>query len=52
MDLPDGGRSRYLAGEEGEYHHSRNLIKKMANGREYWKLSSTTRETRRRADFM
>jgi hypothetical protein len=30
------------AGEEGEYHHSRNLIKKMAVGR------ATFKESRRR----
>ena len=44
---------RDRAGEDGEYHHSRNLMKKMAVGSNTFRLSSRRRgdEMRRRRSF-
>lgn len=50
MAGPEGERERERAGEEGEYHHSRNLMKKMAVGRRTFKEERRRRgEERRRA---
>lgn len=50
---PSGDVDRARAGDEGEYHHSRNLMKKMIVGRMTLKDSTTRRgdldSTRRKA---
>ena len=49
MAGPRGDVERTRAGDEGEYHHSRNLIKKMAVGRRILSESRTSLgEARRR----
>lgn len=40
---PRGDTESVLAGDDGEYHHSKNLMKKMAVGSRIFKLSSKSR---------
>lgn len=40
---PCGDTAKVLAGDEGEYHHSKNLMKKMAVGRRILRLSNSRR---------
>ena len=42
-DGPVGARDRERAGEDGENHHSRNLMKNMENGKRYLRESSKIR---------
>ena len=43
MAGPSGDTARERAGELGEYHHSRNLMKKIAVGRRTFRLSRNSR---------